>query len=165
MVKKRGWIILLVGVTLCAGVLLLWRLVLRMPIKGESVSPDGTYAIRVGWNETEVWPHHAPPLDVKLQGYRMDPKEVLFTLPLTLDNDKGDARMGEDIHIFWESDSLATVLLLGCYQIPEVITVDFRETSAQTPAITRERSYSAARDCLLAHAIPLSGFVGVNAEE
>lgn len=159
--KKRGLALFLIGVTLCFCVFLFWWFNLRSPVKGESVSPDGTYFIRVGWKETEVWPHHAPPLNIRLQGYQTEPKKKLFTLRSTVDSGNGTATMDEDIRFFWESDSHVTILLLGRYQVPEVITVDF----ADGPEVVRECSYSAARDLFLEHHIPLSDLVGLNIEE
>lgn len=158
--KKFNWVFYAIGTTLCLGVLLFVVLSSRIPTKGESVSPDGTYLIRIGWNETEVWPHHASPLDVELQGYQAKSKKRLFALRTTLDNDKGNALMGEEIRIIWESDSRAVILLLGKYQIPEVITVNFTE-DFPTPKIIRERSYSAAQGIFLEQKIPLSDLVGI----
>lgn len=159
--KKRGLVFFLIGVALCLVAFFFWWFNSRIPIKAESVSPDGTYLIRVGWNETQIWPHHAPPIDIELHGYQTGPKKKLFTLQSTIDNDKGNAWMDEDIWIFWESDSCASILLLGRYQTPEVITVDFKEGSVHTPEITRERSYSVAQNLFLEHHIPLSALAGI----
>lgn len=162
--KARLLAFLLIGAILCAGAFLFWRLHSRLPVQAQRVSPGGTYVLRAAWNRTEVWPHHAPPVDIELRGYQSDPEKRLFTLRSTIDNDLGDARMDEDIRIFWESDSRAVILLLGRLQTPEVITVDFGGAGAAAPEITRERSYAAARDVFQAHGIPLSDLTGLKGD-
>ncbi len=156
--KWNGNILAAMVIVVVGGIfLMLWGA--RIPVKAESRSPEGTYTLHVGWKLCE-WVYFHAPVDVELHGY--DSTKRLFTIQTRIEDDGVDAKMNKNIWIFWESDSRATVLLLGTEQLPEIITINFQGGAGHTPEITRERSSSKAQSLVLEHHISLPDSVDFN---
>jgi len=119
----RRKILLLVCTVVCAGVVVLSVRLLQGPVFTESISPDGVYNVQIrtrsGWELLNA-PEH---LTITLKKASSLQRTTIYA---QIHNDMSAIDPEHNAHIFWE-DSQLTIILLGCEQLPEIITVSLEK--------------------------------------